>query len=69
MKQIMTFLTLKSKLMSARESIKVLAGTLIPPEEISITASAYDAGSTPLFMRDPAKLNEPEVRRPRRRKS
>lgn len=69
MKQIMAFLSLQSKHLSARESIKIIAGTLFPPEEISLVAGAYDANSVPLFIREPAELNGQESRRTRRRKS
>ena len=69
MKQIMAFLTLQPRHLSAQDSIKVFAGTLIAPEEISLSSEAYTVNGMPLFMRDPAKLNEPETRRTRRRKS
>lgn len=55
MKQIMAFLTLQPRHLSAQDSIKVFAGTLIAPEEISLSSEAYTVNGMPLFMRDPAK--------------
>lgn len=69
MKQIMSFLSTQSGLVSAKKTLKVIAGTLIPPEGMSSAAGTYAANRIPPSMRNPAKLNGQATSSLRRRKS
>lgn len=69
MEQIMSFLSPQSTSQSANKRVKVIAGTIIIPEETTLIADTYDNDGMSLFIREPAELNGQESRRYRRRKS
>lgn len=69
MAQILSFLSVKPVAVAAREAIKVIAGTLMPPEEDSLLPGTVDSDGIMLF-REPAELaSTSEPRRKRKRKS